>query len=235
MIRDLCKGQSVVATSSGEAELYAAVSTMKDMILIRRALCFIGLDPPMELRMDSSAARAMLERQGAGRVRHVEVAVLWAQQWIKERAVALRAEPSKSNPADLGTKVHTADRFKELLTLIGLRSKAEMEAEASCEALPVATVSAVNGQSPLKGLVVFLSTLLTQVEGTELQMWRGNDQVEIAGYNFEINWAKVVLIALAAVFLIGTVFGIALSLAVARLSAPKPSRVAPVRRATATR
>ena len=71
----------------------------------------------------------------------------------------------------------------------------------------------------------------------ELQMWRGyNDQVEIAGYNFEINWAKVIFIALAAVFLTGTLFGIALGLAVARLSAPKPSKVeAPVREVTATR
>ena len=73
----------------------------------------------------------------------------------------------------------------------------------------------------------------------ELQMWRGyNDQVEIAGYNFEINWAKVIFIALAAVFLTGTLFGIALGLAVARLRAPKPSKVeAPVLvfRPTATR
>ena len=74
LISDLVKGQSVVATSSGEAELYAAVSVMKDMILIKRALSFIGLSAKMELRLDSSAARAMLERQGAGRVRHVEVA-----------------------------------------------------------------------------------------------------------------------------------------------------------------
>ena len=76
LISDLVKGQSVVATSSGEAELYAAVSVMKDMILIKRALSFIGMSAKMELRLDSSAARAMLERQGAGRVRHVEVAVL---------------------------------------------------------------------------------------------------------------------------------------------------------------
>ena len=59
----------MVATSSGEAELYAAVSVMKDMILIKRALSFIGLTAKMELRIDSSAACALLERQGAGRMR----------------------------------------------------------------------------------------------------------------------------------------------------------------------
>ena len=40
LISDLVNGQSVVATSSGEAELYAAVSVMKYMILIKQALSF---------------------------------------------------------------------------------------------------------------------------------------------------------------------------------------------------
>ena len=104
---DLVKGHSVVATSSGEAELKAAVSVMKDTILIKRALSFIGLNAKMEHRLDSSAARAMLERQDAGRVRHVEVSVLWAQQWTNDRGVAVRAEPTRTKCADLGTKVHS--------------------------------------------------------------------------------------------------------------------------------
>ena len=66
----------------------------------------------MELPLDSSAARAVLERQGAGRVRHVEVAVLWAQQWVKDRGVAVRAEPTRTNCADLGTKVHSVACFE---------------------------------------------------------------------------------------------------------------------------
>ena len=104
LISDLVKGQSVVATSSSEAELYAAVSVMKDMILIKRALSFIGVSAKMELRLDSSAARAMLERQSAGTVRHVEVAVLWAQQWSKIKVSSCVAEPTRTNCADLGTK-----------------------------------------------------------------------------------------------------------------------------------
>ena len=98
LISDLVKGQSVVATSSGEAELYAAVSVMKDMILIKRALSFIGISAKMELRLDSSAARAMLERQGAGRVRHVEVAVLWAQQWVKVSSCVLNPHARGTAP-----------------------------------------------------------------------------------------------------------------------------------------
>ena len=98
---------------------------------------FIGLSAKMELRLDSSAARAMLERQGAGGVRHVEVAVLWAQQWVKDRGVAVRAEPTRTNCADLGTKVHSVARFRELFDMIRLRDRENLEAEASKETLPV--------------------------------------------------------------------------------------------------
>ena len=126
-----------MATSSGEAELYAAVSVMKDMILIKRALSFIGMSAKMELRLDSSAARAMLERQGAGRVRHVEVAVLWAQQWVKDKSVIVRAEPTRTICADLGTKVHSVARFRELTGMIKLKDRDDFESEASKETVPV--------------------------------------------------------------------------------------------------
>ena len=166
LISDLVKGQSVVATSSGEAELYAAVSVMKDMILIKRALSFIGMSAKMEIRLDSSAARAMLERQGAGRVRHVEVAVLWAQQWVKDRCVAVRAEPTRTNCADLGTKVHSVARFRELFDMIKLKDRDDFEAEASKETppvpLPVAGVA--HSLSPLASLITFLATLLLHAE-----------------------------------------------------------------------
>ena len=137
LISDLVKGQSVVATSSGEAQLSAAVSVMKNMILIKRALSFIGMSAKMEIRLDSSAARAMLERQGAGRLRRVEVAVLWAQQWVKDRVVVVRAEPTRTNCADLGTKVHSVARFRELCDMIKLKDRDDFEAEASKETLPV--------------------------------------------------------------------------------------------------
>ena len=156
----------MIATSSGEAELYAAVSVLKDMILIKRSLSFIGMSAKMELRLDSSAARAMLERQGAGRVRHVEVAVLWAQQWVKDKCVTVRAEPTRTNCADLGTKVHSVARFRELSDMIQLKDRDDFESEASKETLPAPLPVAGVGHrpSPLASLVTFLSTLLLQAE-----------------------------------------------------------------------
>ena len=162
LISDLVKGQSVVATSSGVAEVYAAVSVMKDMILIKRALSFIGMSAKMEIRPDSTADRAMLERQGAGRVRHVEVAVLLEQQWVKDRGVAVRAEPTRTNCADLGTKVHSVTRFRELCDMIKLKDRDDFEAEASKGTLPVPfpVAGVAHSLSPLASLITFPSTLL---------------------------------------------------------------------------
>ena len=95
LISDLVKGQSVVATWNGEAELYAAVSVMKDMI--------IGLNAKRKLRLDSSAACAMLERQGAG-------------LRVKDRNVAVRAQPTRTCCSELGTRVHSVARSRGLLT-----------------------------------------------------------------------------------------------------------------------
>ena len=165
-----------MATSSGEAELYAAVSVMKDMILIERALSFIGISAKMELSLDSSAARAILERQGAGRLRHVEVAVLWAQQWVKDRGVSVRAEPTRTNCADLGTKVHSVARFRELLDMIKLIDRYTFEAEASKETLPMPlhVAGVAQGSSPLASLITFLSSLVTHGEAREFFLDMGS-------------------------------------------------------------
>ena len=104
----------------------------------------------------------MLERQGAGRVRHVEVDVLWAHQWVKDRGVSVCAEPTRTNCADLGTKVHSVARFRELLDIIKLVDRDDLEAEASKETLPVAGVT--RNPSPLASLITLLFTLMMQGE-----------------------------------------------------------------------
>ena len=198
LLADFAKGHSVIATSSGEAELYAAVSTMKDMIMISRVLTFIGFAPDLVLGMDSSAARAMLERQGAGRVRHVAVAVLWAQQFVKGRSVRLLAEPSKTNPADLGTKVHGPARFTELVEMLGLRLSSEVEGECMQEALAVAGVWPTTPAPvvlTLTSLIAFLSALLPVAQGAREKREKEDDD-DTTGYVVFATWAVVFLIGL---------------------------------------
>ena len=140
-----------MATSSGEAELYAAVSVMKDMTLIKRALSFIGMSAKMELRLDSSEAPA------------------WESAPCRSGCVvgvAVRAEPTRTNCADLGTKVHSVARFRELFDMINLKDRDDFETEASKETLPVPlpVAGVAHGLSPLASLITFLSTLLLHAE-----------------------------------------------------------------------
>ena len=146
----------------------------------------------MELRLDSSAARAMLERQGAGRVRHVEVAVLWAQQWVKDRGVAVRAEPTRTNCADLGTKVHSVAHFRELFDMIRLMDRDDFEAEASKETLPVPlpVAGVAHSLSPLESLITFLSTPLVHGEARVIHETEAQVTSSLKGQS-SLLWRKI--------------------------------------------
>ena len=49
---------------------------------------------------DSSAARGILTRAGAGRVRHLELIQLWVQEHVADGKVRVQWLPRKQNPAD---------------------------------------------------------------------------------------------------------------------------------------
>ena len=72
----------------------------------------------MKVRSDSSAARAMVQRQGIGRVRHLDAALLWIQQKEKEKVLAVSAIPTELNSADIGTKSLTRRRLFGLLYML---------------------------------------------------------------------------------------------------------------------
>ena len=80
------KTQKSIALSSAESEFGAAVSAAIDGTLVSAMTRFVSPDattPPL-LMIDNSAARAILQRSGIGRVRHFEVKMLWAQQRVAE-------------------------------------------------------------------------------------------------------------------------------------------------------
>jgi len=69
---------------------------------------------------DSSVARAISERLGVGRIKHLEVKALWLQEKVKSNEVLPLKVDTKVNPADLNTKVHAVSRFEFLLDLMGI-------------------------------------------------------------------------------------------------------------------
>lgn len=111
--------QTVVATSSAEAEYYAMAGATVEALGVRSLLLEIHQPVETTLRCDSSSGRALANRQGFGRSRHVDIKMLWLQS-VVQSIIRLAAVSSKDNPADIGTKIMTAKRLRELTDRIDL-------------------------------------------------------------------------------------------------------------------
>ena len=64
----------------------------------------LGIDVQTRLHIDASAALGILERRGAGRVRHLDVGALWLQEQNLRDTVEFIKVKGTANPADLMTK-----------------------------------------------------------------------------------------------------------------------------------
>ena len=60
----------------------------------------------------------MTQRQGIGRVRHLDASLLWIQQKEKEKVITVAAIPSELNSADIGAKNLAKKRLNGLLYMI---------------------------------------------------------------------------------------------------------------------
>ena len=103
--------QAVVALSSGEAEFYGVVKGSAVGLGQRALLRDIGIDIPLRVWTDSSAAIGICGRQGIGKVRHLACHTLWVQQRVRRGDFELRKVKGEDNPADLSTK-HMESRDK---------------------------------------------------------------------------------------------------------------------------
>ena len=75
---------------------------------------FFGIKLDMTVYLDSSAARGVVQRQGCGRIRHLEVKSFGFKVVCKGKLFKLKAVPSAENLADCGTKGLPRKRFLEL-------------------------------------------------------------------------------------------------------------------------
>ena len=119
LIESRVRTQKAISLSSGESEFVAVVAGCSDGMLIKHLLNkMTGGSCLMKIRTDSSAARSMVQRQGIGRVRHLDASLLWVQQKESERAFSIAAIPSELNSADIGTKSLTRKRLLALLYMM---------------------------------------------------------------------------------------------------------------------
>ena len=113
--------QNIVSLSTGESEFYGAVKGATRLLGLHALLTDMGCHFKMRLGTDSSAAKGIASRRGAGSIRHIHGPSLWLQQTVARRQLALFKVAGDCNTADLGTKVLNSDRIKQLLGQLGIR------------------------------------------------------------------------------------------------------------------
>ena len=128
LVLSLCKSQTTISLSSCEAELMAMTHMTAEAIMICN-LCRILLKVDSRevgetlefiVYTDSSSAKALAQRRGVGRLKHVDLRHLWIQSCVRQKLVRLKKVGTRNNVADLNTKNLSVARRKYLFGLCGL-------------------------------------------------------------------------------------------------------------------
>jgi len=96
--------QANVALSSGEAELNAALKGGVELIGAEVLLHELGRPINLQIFGDSAACKGMLSREGAGRLKHIQVKQLWLQEHMNNGHIKMIQVPRAVNSADAFTK-----------------------------------------------------------------------------------------------------------------------------------
>ena len=119
-IRTWSSTQPSVILSSGEAEFYGLVKAAGAGLGHQSLLRDMGLDLPVRVWTDSSAALGIATGSGLGKLRHLETHIPWVQDKVRTGAIAVRKVAGEVNPADLFTKhLPSKDNLHHLTALFG--------------------------------------------------------------------------------------------------------------------
>ncbi len=103
-IRSWSKTQAIIATSSGEAELYGSNKTTSECLGMQSLAEDFGDTMQVQVLVDASAALGIIRRRGLGKTRHIRVQELWCQELSSSGRVKFLKVNGKRNPADMMTK-----------------------------------------------------------------------------------------------------------------------------------
>ena len=78
----------------------------------------MGFDFRLRLHVDSNAAKAITSRLGLGKVRHMEVKYLWAQEAYRKKRFEVLKVAGEKNPADVLTKALSAAEMASKLASV---------------------------------------------------------------------------------------------------------------------
>ena len=111
--------QASITLSSAEAELVAMTKATAETMGIMSMIRDLGHDKKGIVYADSSAALAIADRKGSGKLRHINIRFLWIQEKERREEVQLRKIKGTMNPADMMTKYLAPNRIADLARRLG--------------------------------------------------------------------------------------------------------------------
>ena len=114
-------------------------------------LRFFDVECSSTLYSDSVAARGIARQDGVGKLKGLEVRMLWLQQELKRKTFDLKAVRTERNKADLGTKTLDVGRLTYLRQACGIwiPGEAVMVKEDDFVVNKVQIAKALSASSPL--------------------------------------------------------------------------------------
>ena len=70
----------------------------------------------VQIHLDASAAKGIIERQGLQKIRHIEVDLLWLQEMQARRILPIQKIKGEINPADIMTNYLVKHKFEAYVT-----------------------------------------------------------------------------------------------------------------------
>ena len=120
LIKSYSRTQSNIALSSAEAELYSFVTAASEAMGLKSMLRDFGVQSEANLQVDASVAIGIAQRNGLGKVRHLDCQSLWIQDAVRQRRIQLEKVLGIENPADLMTKNLDQKVMDKMLQKMGI-------------------------------------------------------------------------------------------------------------------
>ena len=127
------KKQQVVALSSAESELFAAVKTASEGLGIQNVARDQEISCRLNLHLDVSSTMCLVNRRGLGKANHVDMQNLWIQEAFKSGQFATKVDTSVY-PADLMTRPIPKARIEQLMSLMGYEFVSAMTSASNGQA-----------------------------------------------------------------------------------------------------
>ena len=128
-IKQWSKTQTTIALSSGEAELHGINSGITQGLGLQSIAKDLGFDLKVRVYSDATAALGICRRRGLGKIRHLDVADLWAQYIVKSGAIELCKILGSENPEDIMTKCIEKPLLENMLLNMNMHV---MKTRAAC-------------------------------------------------------------------------------------------------------